>query len=282
MFLLLLYLLLNIALIYGHPDPNPWYNSKCESVENITFYSYHVHVLFWQQNNESVTNSFELYNKFINTFDVNTNFSECNDDNTTHNQSPSLCILFIDYPEPECPFLTSDWAVFLRNDPELFASIIPWFMKQRMEYEAMMDILVHPNSGCEIYDHRDWGFWIGKEWEIDLSCLHYDAPGYDEYDCKDKAQLLLFDNNGMNYNQYCDLQINNITQSFIQTNTDIAKIKFCSTLCQSWIDNILQFSIDCPSDCDYWINDINDEQLCKVYWNSFDDLYNWSLYQCGQ
>ncbi len=48
------------------------------------------------------------------------------------------------------------------------------------------------------------------------------------------------------------------------------------------IDKLLQFSLDCPHDCDFYTNNNNQEQLCNTYWNSLKDLYNWSLYQCGQ
>ena len=267
-----------LVITYAHPDPNPMYNAKCENPNNITFYSYHIHILFWQQNNASYTNALQLKSEFIKAFDVNES-ADCNDLNSTHNENPPLCIVDFDYPEPACPFLTSEWAAFIPSD-DIFAKTVPWMMVNHAKYD-MIDVMVHPNSGCEIYDHRDWMFWMGNEWEIDLTCLHWDAPGYNYFNCIDQAQLLMFDNNGMNYNNYCGLQIDNQTNTFIQPNNK-GDVKFCSNLCQSWIDKLLQFNKDCPSDCGFYDDDANQEELCKTYWNSFKDLYNWSLYQCGQ
>lgn len=276
-------MLISILCVYAHPDPNPMINPKCENPNNITFYSYHIHVLFWQQNNESYTNALELKKEFIEAFNVDESV-DCNDLNSTHGENPPLCIVDFDYPEPACPFLTSEWAAFVPNlgdDQILFAQTVPWMMVNYAKYD-MIDIMVHPNSGCEIYDHRDWPFWIGKEWEVDLSCLHWDAPGYNYFDCIDQAQLLIFDDNGMHYNDYCGLQINNETNEFIEPNNKQEDVKFCSNLCQSWIDKLLQFQKDCPSDCDFFTDDKNEENLCRIYWNSLDELYNWSIYQCAQ
>eukprot|EP01084_Bolivina_argentea_P312334 540733_1 len=274
-----LYVIFLINICFCHPDPNPMINIKCENPNNITFYSYHIHVLFWQQNNASYTNALALKNEFIKAFNINES-AECNDINSTHNQNPPLCIVDFDFPEPACPFLTSEWAAFVPNN-NIFSKTVPWMMVNHAKYD-MVNVMIHPNSGCEIYDHRNWLFWIGNNvWELDLTCLHWDHPGYNEYDCIQQAQLLMFENNGMNYNEYCGLKTDNTTNHFIEPSKG-GDIKFCSTLCQSWIDKLLQFSLDCPYDCDFYTNNNNQEQLCNMYWNSLKDLYNWSLYQCGQ
>ena len=38
-----------------------------------------------------------------------------------------------------------------------------WFMKNK----GILDILVHPNSGCGVQDHVDHALWAGNKWELD-------------------------------------------------------------------------------------------------------------------
>jgi len=48
------------------------------------------------------------------------------------------------------PFVTAQWALFFL--PQDYGEIVPWFMQNRGD----SDILIHPNTGYEIEDHRDW------------------------------------------------------------------------------------------------------------------------------
>lgn len=312
-------------------------NPKCESLNNVTFYSYHIHVLFWSNNNQSAQAAFKLRDQFMDDFNINDSIP-CNDINTTHNESPSLCMVDFDYPDAACPFITPEWAVFV--PASMFAQTVQWMMlhhnvilpdtingnynyrhssqssnnynqySNRNYYGQSnnvesningndngngsgnrnmitLDIFIHPNSGCEIYDHTVWPLWLGNEWEIDTSCLHWDCPGYNYYDCVDKANELLFynsngiDNNLYNYQYYCNLTINNSTMMFNNVNTQNGSKKFCSVACQSWINKVEQFSLDCPNDCDFWKSDNDYYYLCKIYWNSLSSLKQESMYICG-
>ncbi len=173
-----------LTLSLAHPDPT-YYNTKCESLSNVTYYSFHIHCLFWPNNNDSVTAAFSLRKQFMEEFNINEN-QPCNDINNTHGQIPPLCMVDFDYPEPACPFLTTEWAAFV--PVENFQETVNWIML----HHGDLDILIHPNSGCEMYDHRDWYLTLGNKWELDRSCLHYDCPGCDIYDCLDRAQIVLF------------------------------------------------------------------------------------------
>jgi len=68
-----------------------------------------------------------------------------------------LCLFEPDW-EAVGPFATAQWSVFLM--PEDFADIVPWFLQNRNGY----DLLVHPNTGCELEDHSWWALWAGTAW----------------------------------------------------------------------------------------------------------------------
>jgi aromatic ring-cleaving dioxygenase len=75
--------------------------------------------------------------------------SPCDDSNTTGPYN-FLCMFEPDLPKPAGPFPISEWAVFV--PPQFLAATFTWMMQHR----GVFDVFVHPNSGCEIYDHRDW------------------------------------------------------------------------------------------------------------------------------
>jgi aromatic ring-cleaving dioxygenase len=72
--------------------------------------------------------------------------------------------------QPVGPFLTAQWAIFVTND--LFSETVQWFTQHRGKY----DVLIHPNSGCEIEDHSWWTIWAGNPWEINLDAMGHDQP----------------------------------------------------------------------------------------------------------
>ncbi len=41
----------------------------------------------------------------------------------------------------------------------------------------LLQILVHPNSGCETEDHSSWALWGGHAWELDMTIFSCEAPG---------------------------------------------------------------------------------------------------------
>ena len=51
--------------------------------------------------------------------------------------------------------------------PEALMKIVSWFSLNR----DGLDVLVHPNTGDSLGDHRDRAVWVGKSYELDLSML---------------------------------------------------------------------------------------------------------------
>ncbi len=57
------------------------------------------------------------------------------------------------------------WSCQLAFSPSQFENIVPWLAMQR----DGLTVLVHPQSGDELRDHRDYAFWMGKVETLDLS-----------------------------------------------------------------------------------------------------------------
>ena len=57
------------------------------------------------------------------------------------------------------------WSCQLAFAPEVFADLVPWLALNRNG----LVILVHPESGDELADHRDHALWMGAVETLDLS-----------------------------------------------------------------------------------------------------------------
>jgi aromatic ring-cleaving dioxygenase len=149
-------------VVDGHPDKRatafPW---QC-SAKTATFYSFHIHVMFHQQVPANVAATLELRTKFAQHFNVTRQCDDKRTDNTT-NPPKDMCLLDWDVP-PTPPFTTSEWAIFLPK--EHFPLAAWWIMQNRGDF----DIFIHPNTGCEVEDHRDWGMWGGHRLRFCFRC----------------------------------------------------------------------------------------------------------------
>lgn len=59
------------------------------------------------------------------------------------------------------------WSCQLAFTPELFQQVVPWLALNR----AGLVVLVHPETGDEVADHRDHALWMGEVLTLDLSVL---------------------------------------------------------------------------------------------------------------
>ncbi len=168
----------------AHPtyylNPNDRRNETCYSPTPAKIYSWHIHVLYWQSNEEDAKGARLLRENFRSAFEGTLGQKECN--STFHMEN--LC-LFADIDKPDGPFLTAQWAVFVPIDH--FYSTVSWIMQNRNGY----DVLVHPNSGCEIEDHSWWAFWGGNPWQINFDAFSYDYPFPWTKEMEDKADPVL-------------------------------------------------------------------------------------------
>lgn len=52
-------------------------------------------------------------------------------------------------------------------EPDQFATLVPWLMLNRNG----LTILLHPNTGDAVADHRDQPFWFGEVLPLDIAFL---------------------------------------------------------------------------------------------------------------
>ena len=163
---LAIFLSLFLSLSLSHPTHYPQVirNLTCYEVEPAPIYSWHVHFLYWQTNPNHTAGAFQIRDKFMQAF-KNKLGAPCTD--LFHQDH--LCMFDPD-TEPVGPFLTAQWSIFVPN--ENFFEVSSWAAQHRGQY----DILIHPNSGCELEDHTWWALWGGNPWEINMDAFSYDQP----------------------------------------------------------------------------------------------------------
>lgn len=59
------------------------------------------------------------------------------------------------------------WSYQIAFAPDRFAEIVPWLALNR----DGLTVLVHPNTGEALADHRDRAIWLGESVALDLSVL---------------------------------------------------------------------------------------------------------------
>lgn len=59
------------------------------------------------------------------------------------------------------------WSYLVYFEANAFSEVIGWLALNR----GPLDVLVHPNTGNELRDHRDSAIWLGKSHALDLTNL---------------------------------------------------------------------------------------------------------------
>jgi DOPA 4,5-dioxygenase len=60
------------------------------------------------------------------------------------------------------------WSYQVAFGPNLFPTLVPWLALNRGE----LIVLVHPNTGKALEDHRDRALWLGAGLPLSLGILH--------------------------------------------------------------------------------------------------------------
>ena len=60
------------------------------------------------------------------------------------------------------------WSCQLAFMPEVFDSIVPWLSLNR----DGLTILIHPQTGEDLIDHRDYAIWMGQSMDLNLSIFN--------------------------------------------------------------------------------------------------------------
>jgi len=233
---LLIIALICLSAVICHPTYYKSPQNGCESYPTI--YSYHIHMLFLQNNELEVQNTLQIRQEFMDHFDV---YNTCDDSawNTTY--PPGICMFEVEaIPSQYTPFPVGEWAVFVPISN--FSDTVRWTMQHRSDFS----ILVHPNSGCEVEDHRDWTVWGGLAWELDLSILGYNCPGCTGQNCKNMGLDYMYSGD---YKR-CGLEISQLADEnghhhFVLHD----QREFCSPECQNWVYDLQIMDISCPYIC---------------------------------
>jgi aromatic ring-cleaving dioxygenase len=59
------------------------------------------------------------------------------------------------------------WSYQVAFAPAEFSSVVGWLALNH----GTLDVLVHPNTGDELRDHRDCALWLGRSHQLDLRAV---------------------------------------------------------------------------------------------------------------
>ena len=164
-----------VACINAHYHIHDWNSmnslpvgGRNESCDYAEIYSYHIHVLFWQNSPTHTAGALELRNRFIEKFELyNMN---CTIDAGDPAPGHEMCVFEVDW-QPAGPFTTAQYSFFI--PPKQLQETSAWMLQHRGIY----DVYIHPNTGCETNDHTEWYAFSGAKWPIDASIFTCNYPG---------------------------------------------------------------------------------------------------------
>merc|ERR1711934_402518 len=122
-----------LAVLPGPSDP-------------IVYYSWHIHMYFFQENKNVTTRCLNIRNAFMKRFNVPLCTGNCFMGGPFDNCTQGICVwepfFGVDGPHPY-----GQWGVFLPNNN--LAETLSWMTVNRGEFE----VLFHPNTGLMVGDH---------------------------------------------------------------------------------------------------------------------------------
>ena len=154
--------------------------------------SYHIHVLFIQDNADAVTNATQMHDSFVSAFNLTSTPPCPGKPGDPWNAGDDNLCMFAFQMEPSTsrsvwacrrdswtdparlsvgPFACGQWSAFVPlRDLEI---VTRWAVQHR----GVLDVLFHTNSGCGIHDHTTWARWSGTAWPINTGAITCNYPG---------------------------------------------------------------------------------------------------------
>ena len=139
-----------------------------KNCSSANIYSYHIHVLFWQNNPNRTGSALALRDAFIGKF--NLNGKKCSISAGNPASGLKMCVFDVDL-NPAGPFTTAQYSFFI--PPSRLQETSMWMLQNK----GVHDVFIHPNSGCETDDHTKWNTFSGAKWPIDDSVFTCNYPG---------------------------------------------------------------------------------------------------------
>jgi aromatic ring-cleaving dioxygenase len=155
-----LLVVMSSLLISAHPQPGVRKSLSC--LDRPAPMSYHIHVMFWQNNANSTKAAEHLQDDFLKHFNMTRENNLCPFAPGDDAPDAAMCVFPTDY-EAAGPFLTAQTALFIPISE--YERTVSWTVQRR----GTLDVFIHPNSGCGLEDHIHYGLWAGHKWEVDPS-----------------------------------------------------------------------------------------------------------------
>jgi aromatic ring-cleaving dioxygenase len=155
--------LFQLGLIICHPHPGfTPLRSDVSCSDHPPAQSYHIHILFWQNNKNSTDAAIKLQNDFMSQFNITAERNTCAFGPGDIEPEASMCVFPTNF-SPAGPFVTGNTGIFI---PVVdYERSISWLIPRR----GYLDVFIHPNSGCSPNDHLFDALWAGNKWELDPS-----------------------------------------------------------------------------------------------------------------
>lgn len=168
----------------GQPtaDYHPQLKTLKDDNEPMVYYSWHIHVYFFHEDQNVTNRALALRDQFISTFSLATCDDDCFMGGWMDNCTQGMCVwdpfFGVDGPHPY-----GQWGVYLPN--YLLAETISWMSANHGEFE----VLFHPNTGYMVGDHdpNKRALWIKQQVPLDLDFLIWLQCEW--YGCSDEASL---------------------------------------------------------------------------------------------
>eukprot|EP00128_Syssomonas_multiformis_P001366 Colp12_sorted_trinity150504_noHs@25276 len=144
--------------------------------------SFHVHVMFQKEHRSDACTGYDDAMLFRNLFMKTFNISQV--DCAGDFDQGRLC-MFPTALGPFGPFLAPQWAAFVPLED--YPAISQWMMQNRGQF----DVFIHPNTGFERNDHKDWGVWGGRPYPLDLTADEFEPtlPALYPTSCRNEAPI---------------------------------------------------------------------------------------------
>jgi aromatic ring-cleaving dioxygenase len=132
----------------------------------ITYYSWHIHVYFFQEDKNVTDRALSLRGQFMEKYNAPVCTGNCFMGGPFDNCTQGMCLwepfFVVDGPHPY-----GQWGVFLPN--EQLASTLSWLSLNHGEFP----VLFHPNTGLMVGDHDPTkrAIWIKQQVPLDLDFL---------------------------------------------------------------------------------------------------------------
>ena len=147
---------------------NPQYFSMVPDLcKNPPLLSYHLHPMMWANVPKQVEKALTFQREFMEHFGI-VGRKNCTFNVHDPNQK-EICAWGVHWV-PDGPFNNAQYAFFIPKAD--YQRVVEWSSKHRNG----LDILIHPNTGCQIQDHSLWAEWNGSPWQLDAGEFTCNAP----------------------------------------------------------------------------------------------------------